>query len=110
MKERRRYERVTFLCRVKIAPASGGPAVEAWTTDISLGGVGISSPTIFPVGTTMSLSFIFQDPKKGEIVERVIGNVMNATSNIDGKFLGIAFAERITEAMAPRLTAKIESL
>lgn len=110
MMERRRYERVSFFCRVTIAAPPGSAPFEAQCVDISLGGAGISSRRLVPVGQFVAIAFHLKTPAQKEIVEQVFGKVVRAVSDIDGHHLGIDFAEPLEAGRNPELCRKIERL
>jgi hypothetical protein len=108
--ERRRYERVSFHCRVEISDVATGTRVKAWTTDISLGGVRIATPTMIPVGRVLDMTFLMVDPEIGEVAEQVQGQVANAHSNFDGHSIGVVFHKTLKRAQCPKLASRIERL
>jgi c-di-GMP-binding flagellar brake protein YcgR len=110
MDERRRYERVSFFCRLTITPVSGGPPFEAQSVDISLGGVGIASRKLVAVGQLLAIAFHVKTPAQKEAVEQVFGKVVRVVSDIDGHHLGIDFIEPLKAAQTPELCRKVERL
>jgi len=58
MIEQRRYERVPFLCEVIVAILPGRTTERARSLDISLGGVGLISPSAIEPGRLVELSFL----------------------------------------------------
>lgn len=110
MRLKRGYERVSFFCRVTIARLPGGPPFEAQCVDINLGGAGISSRSLVPVGQFITISFHIRTAARKEVVEQVFGKVVRAASDIDGHYLGVAFDEPLRPSRNPELRRKIESL
>ena len=106
----RKYERVAFSSRVELAAGAGSPAVEAYSLDISLGGVGLISPALLKVGHAVTLGFRLSHPSKGPVLERVQGRVVFARSDVDGHRLGVEFLEPLHRSKNPELTRKVEGL
>jgi c-di-GMP-binding flagellar brake protein YcgR len=106
----RKYERVTFLCRVALSSGPGLPSVETSSVDISLGGVGLISPKIVPKGGAVTLSFHLRGAGQTQIVEQVQGRVVHVRSDFDGHRLGIEFDEPLARGRNPHLCRKVENL
>ena len=107
--ENRRYVRVPFLCRVGLS-AGEGPAIEANTVDVSLGGVGLISPRLVPKGRSVELAFHLHGGSRGAVVERVAGRVAFVRSDLDGHLLGIEFLEPLHRSRNPELVRRVERL
>jgi c-di-GMP-binding flagellar brake protein YcgR len=110
MEERRRYERVSFFCRLTITPVSGGTPFEAQCVDISLGGAGIASRKLVAVGQLVAISFHIKTPAQKEVVEQIFAKVVRVVSDIDGHHLGVDFIETLRAAQNPELCRKVERL
>jgi c-di-GMP-binding flagellar brake protein YcgR len=110
MEERRRYERVSFFCRLTIAPISGGPAFEAQCVDISLGGAGIASRKLVAVGQLVAITFHIKTARQQDVAEQMFGKVVRVVSDIDGHHLGVDFVEPLRSAQTPELCRKVERL
>jgi c-di-GMP-binding flagellar brake protein YcgR len=108
--DRRRYERVNFFCRVSLATSPGAPAREAQSTDISLGGVGLTTTGQYALGQVLTVTFHVRDARRGEVQERVAGRVVNLKADLDGNRLGVEFLEPLDERRYPLLTRKVMSL
>ncbi len=104
--ERRRYERVVFLCKAAVA-LSGGAAVPAQTLDISAGGVGLITRAAFPAGTLVVVSFYLKDVRDGEVVEQTLGRVVNLRADLDGNSLGVEFLEPLDRVKHRRLLGRL---
>jgi hypothetical protein len=103
------YQRASFLCRVTLSTGEG-PAIEANSMDISLGGVGIISPRLVPMGRSVTLEFHLRNKAGEPVIDRVSGRVAHARSDIDGHVLGIEFHEPLHRSRNPDLARKVESL
>jgi c-di-GMP-binding flagellar brake protein YcgR len=110
MIEKRRYERVSFFCRLTINPLSGGAPFEAECVDISLGGAGVASRTSLAAGQFLTVAFHLKTAAQKEVVEQVFGKVARVVSDIDGHHLGVDFAEPLQAARNPELCRKVEKL
>src|SRR6185312_15185204 len=106
--EKLRYERVSFFCRMTVAPLAGGAGFEARSVDISLGGVGIASRTLVPVGQFITASFHMRTAAQEDVVEQVFGKVVRVVSDIDGHLLGVDFVAPLQAARTPELCRKVE--
>jgi c-di-GMP-binding flagellar brake protein YcgR len=107
MIERRRYERVPFLCEVTVTTLPGGTPVRARSLDISLGGLGLISPIAIEAGHLVELSFLVKDAARKEVREHVAGRVVNLRADIDGNRIGIEFFEPLSQAKNPVLVGKL---
>jgi c-di-GMP-binding flagellar brake protein YcgR len=110
MFEKRRYERVSFFCRVTLAPMSGGSPFEAQCVDISLGGAGISSRKLIAAGQPISVTFHMKNAAQKDVAEPVFGKVVRVVSDIDGHHLGVDFVEPLQATRNPELCKKVERL
>ncbi|HZU36820.1 MAG TPA: PilZ domain-containing protein [Gemmataceae bacterium] len=108
--ERRRYERVNFFCRVGLTTLPGAPVREGRSTDISLGGVGLTTGGQFAVGQPVTVTFYLRDPRQGEVQDQVPGRVVNLKADMDGNRLGVEFLEPLDERRHPLLVRKVLSL
>ena len=108
--QKRRYVRIPFFKKVTVTPAVGdGAAFEAYTFDISLGGVGLASPAPLPTGSGVELTFHLM---KGtdEVSERVAGRVVHLRYDDDASRMGVEFVEPLNSGIAPALTRAVEGL
>ena len=107
--EKRIYERVGFLCRVDLK-TDDGATFEASTVDISLGGVGVMAPRFLAAGRDVTLAFHLRDRQGAPAVERAVGRVAHARSDVDGHMLGVEFLEPLRRSSNPLLTRIVEPL
>ena len=134
----RLYQRVPFFCKAKLtvlsekalsqqsaheplfgtAMLTALPAdheymvpasVNAYTFDISLGGVGLNAAVSYPCGCTVRVSFYLKGPG-GERVEQVLGRVAYVKADESGTRVGIEFQEPVEESTHPELTRRLLSL
>ncbi len=110
MIDRRRYERVQFLCEVELTALSNGSPVQARSLDISLGGVGLITQTSFEPGQIIALAFHLKDTRGREVVEKVVGKVVHLRADADGNRVGVEFLEPLHDSTQPRLMAKLEKI
>jgi type IV pilus assembly protein PilC len=109
MKNNRRHERIPFLTRVDLIDENG-ESTRAKTVDISLGGVGVMSPTPFTLGQRATLKFILRDGAQGEVVEQAVATVVVAKSEVDGTLLGFQFVDPLRRERTPHLVKRVERL
>ena len=107
MESLRRYERVSFMCKLELTDSSGGPAQPARALDLSLGGVGAVSQASFSVGEMLTVTFFLKDSTQNEIKDDVAGRVVRLTADVDANTMGIQFVNPLTEREHPRLVNKL---
>jgi hypothetical protein len=107
MNRARLFERVPFFARVTITPSGGVPPFEAHSFDISLAGVGLTSPRALAVGQVVSLAFHLRDGRGGPVTEILAGRVARARSDESATTIGIQFLAPPDGRSAPVLSAKI---
>jgi hypothetical protein len=108
-REKRTYQRVSFLCRVTLSMGDG-PPIEARTMDFSPGGGRVISPRIMPLGARLTLAFHVRGKSGAPVVELVEGRVVNVRADFDCNLLGIEFSEPLSNARCPQLTRTLEEL
>lgn len=108
--EKRRYERVDFFCRVLLAIQPDGPTVEANTLDVSLGGVGVMTGSVFEKGQLVTISFFLKDRSQKDITDNVMGRVANVRADYDITRVGVEFLEPLRESEHPVLVKKVVAL
>jgi c-di-GMP-binding flagellar brake protein YcgR len=108
--DRRRYERVPFNCRVTMVPASRGAAAPGQATDISLGGAGIMTAASFEKGQVVTVSFLMRDARQQEVINEVVGRVVNLRADYDANRVGVEFLEPLSEHRQPELTRRVLAL
>jgi len=106
----RRYERVSFLCKLEIQPLPAGPVLSARSLDLSLGGVGLLTKGVLPVGELISVSFFFKDSKQKDVVDSVMGKVVYVAADTEANRIGVEFVEPLREETHPQLSRKLMSL
>ena len=105
----RHYQRVPFFCKTTLTVLPTGTRVEAYSFDISLGGVGLEVPVSCPCGSPVRVSFFLKSPS-GERVEQVPGRVAYVKADESGTRMGIEFQETIQESAQPELARRLQSL
>ncbi len=128
----RRYQRVPFFCKATLtvlsaetaphqyprvphfgtatAPISpGGISVDAYSFDISLGGVGLNAQVSCSRGCLVRVSFFLKGPD-GERVEHVLGRVAYVRADESGTRVGIEFQEPVGESTHPELARRLQNL
>jgi hypothetical protein len=106
----RRYERVTFYCRLQLTVLPNGPVVPCNSIDISIGGVGLSTALWLNRGQQVRIRFFLHNGTTKEVYEDVLGQVAYSRSDEDGNRVGIEFRAPLDEATQPALVRKIYSL
>jgi hypothetical protein len=107
MSQARLCERVPFFARVTITPSGGVPPFEAHSFDISLAGVGLTSPRALAVGQVVSLAFHLPDGRGGQVAEMLPGRVVRARSDEGATSIGIQFLAPPDDRSTPVLAGKI---
>jgi hypothetical protein len=102
----RLYQRVPFFCKATLTVLPTGTSVDAYSSDISLGGVGLAVEVPCPRGCTVRVSFFLNTPG-GEVVERVLGRVAYEKADESGTRIGIEFQESVGESTHPELMRRI---
>jgi c-di-GMP-binding flagellar brake protein YcgR len=105
--ERRRFERRSFFAAVKIEAASG-PSIEARSDSISLGGVGLLSPT--PLARGEGVELTIRIPGGAGTEERVSGRVASLRSDDDCAIIGVEFSSPLDRRSTPALVRAVERL
>ena len=107
MQELRQYERVGFLCQLEIAPISGGKPHPARSLDLSLGGVGIITQSVYSIGQVVTVTFFLSDAERGAIQDPVVGRIAHFAADIDANRAGIQFLQPLTETEHQRLVSRL---
>jgi c-di-GMP-binding flagellar brake protein YcgR len=107
MKELRRYGRVEFLCRLDIAALPDGVPQDARALDLSLGGVGLVTAAVFPVGQLVTVTFFLGDSNSYEFRDPVVGRVAHFAADVDSNRLGIQFLTPLADADHERLVRRL---
>jgi c-di-GMP-binding flagellar brake protein YcgR len=110
MIESRRYERVSFFCKLELASTSHGEHWPARALDLSLGGVGVVTDAYFEIGESVNVRFFLKDSRQEEATDEVMGRVARFAADQDANEIGIQFLEPLTDAAHPRLVRKLMSL
>lgn len=108
MIERRRYERVPFHCRTTVSARPGGPPVEAWTVDLSLGGARLASERFFPPRQMISVRFHLRDADQADVIEQADGVVVHSRPESEGYTFGVEFLAPLDASEHPLLIRKME--
>ena len=105
----RHYQRVPFFCKATLTVLPTGTRVEAYSFDISLGGVGLEVPVACPCDSPVRVAFFLKGPG-GERVEQVPGRVTYVKADESGTRIGIEFQESVQESTHPALAHQLQSL
>ena len=105
--DKRRYERVGFLCRVVLAALPNGPHSEGRATDLSLGGAGILTPCTLRRGRPSAVTFFLRDRSQKEVKSQVVGRVVNLRADVDVNRIGVEFLEPLNEVKHPTLVKRL---
>ena len=103
----RRFERVSFFCKLELTPLPHGAAQPAQSTDLSLGGVGAVMKANLQVGQLTNVTFYFNDPAHGEIKDQTVGRVVHFDADTDSNRIGIQFLSPLIESDHARLVDKL---
>jgi c-di-GMP-binding flagellar brake protein YcgR len=104
---KRRYERVSFLCQVTVAVLPSGTPIAARSVDLSAGGIGLITQGTFQPGQVVALMFSLQDATRREVVERVTGRVVHLRADVDANRVGVEFLEPLQESQHPVLMSRL---
>jgi hypothetical protein len=102
---RRRYRRFNLQCPVRLAFQSGDALAEfdAFSENVSSGGILLNSPWMIPPGTTLTLVMTVLRHRLGPPLRLVAeGNAVRMESNpVDGSYaIGVRFKTPVTEIEA----------
>ena len=103
------FTQTPFVGTATLRALPAGTSVDAYSFDISLGGVGLNAKAPYPRGSMVRVSFFLKDPG-GERVEQVSGRVAYVKADESGTLVGIEFQETIRESTHPELTRRLLSL
>src|SRR4051794_10333323 len=106
----RRYERVSFLCKLELIPQPHGSALEAHSIDVSLGGVGAVFDANLEPGQLLSVVFCGKDAEGDEWKEEILGRAVHFRAEVDINKIGIQFLQPLNELEHPRLMRKVLGL
>lgn len=107
--DKRRFGRAPFLANVTVELLSGDSVIDARSVDVSLGGVGLISPTPIPAGEQVVLTFHLKTAS-GTTTERIPGRVANLRFDDDASIVGVEFSAVLDRNAAPVLTGIVEKL
>jgi c-di-GMP-binding flagellar brake protein YcgR len=110
MVELRRYERVGFLGKLELTATTSGLSQPARSLDLSLGGVGAITQSVFAVGEIVTVIFFLKDTANCEVKDHVAGRVVHLAANVDANTIGIQFLNPLSEAEHPLLVGKLMRL
>ena len=89
----RQYERVPFFCKVTLTRlARAGPAVDAHSFDISLGGVGLDAQVVVPARQHGPRVVLSRKARAARSSKHVLGRVAYAKADESGNRIGIEFS------------------
>ena len=112
MPDNRRHKRVPLAALAKISFESAGnvPAVEAFTADISMSGIGLYSETAIDIDKDVSLAIEFLGNDGLSRTDSIGGHVVY--NNILGTtyFIGIEFSEQINQLRQPFLYERLQRI
>jgi c-di-GMP-binding flagellar brake protein YcgR len=107
MIEKRRYQRVEFLCEVALTALPAGRPVSAWSIDLSMGGVCLIAQSPLMPGQLVTVSFLLKHTAQGKLVDHVVGKVMHFRVDGDANQLGVEFLEPLNESQHPELMKRL---
>jgi hypothetical protein len=110
MQWKRRYERVAFFCPLELTVLPHGPAIQATSFDISIGGLGLTANLCLERGTPVCVRFHLENGSKEPIVEEILGKVANSEADENSDRLGIEFLEMVNASNQPVLARKLNAL
>lgn len=110
MLELRRYERVAFPGKLELTAMPGGAPQPARSLDLSLGGVGAITQSVFPVGQLVTTTFFLKGASEEEVEDQVVGRIVHLSAAADANTVGIQFLYPLTEAEHPGLVCKLMSV
>lgn len=110
MNEKRRYERLAFFCPVCLDVLSDGPAVSAYSYDISIGGVGVIADITLERGTHVRVRFQLRNDLSEIVEEEVLGRIAHTRADENGNHVGIEFLTIVQESSQPALSKQINKL
>ena len=105
----RHYQRVPFFCKATLTVLPTGARVNAYSFDISLGGVGLNAQGSCPKGSEVRVAF-FLKGRSGVLVEQVPGRVAYVSADESGTRVGIEFQQPVGESICPELARRLQSL
>jgi c-di-GMP-binding flagellar brake protein YcgR len=107
MIEKRRYQRVEFLCEVTLTALPEGRLVSAWSIDLSMGGVCLIAQAPLLPGQVVTVSFLLKHTAQGKLVDPVVGKVVHFRVEGDANQLGVEFLEPLNESQHPELMKQL---
>ncbi len=107
---KRRFERVSFFCKLELTPLPHGAPAPAQATDLSLGGVGAVAQANLQVGQLTTVTFYFNDPAHGELQDQAVGRVVHFDADVDSNKIGIQFLSPLSEVEHPRLIDRLSRI
>ncbi len=107
--ERRRYERAPFHCRATIATQSDPKPLEAWTIDLSLGGVRMAMERLPQGRQFISILFHVKDPAQRDVTEAADGKIVHTQYETEGYIIAVEFQEPLNSARHPNVIRKLTS-
>jgi c-di-GMP-binding flagellar brake protein YcgR len=107
MIELRQYERVGFLCKLELTAIPGGKPQPARSLDLSLGGVGVVTQSVYPIGQLLTVTFFLGDSICGEIQDPVVGRIVHFAADVDANRVGIHFLQPLTETEHRKLVNRL---
>jgi hypothetical protein len=105
----RHYQRVPFFCKATLIVLPAGTRVNAYTFDISAGGVGLNAQGACPYGSNVRVAFYLKGPS-GVRVEQVPGQVAYVKADESGTRIGIEFQSPVQESTQPELARRLLGL
>ena len=120
----RRYQRVPFFCKATLMILPAGTPVDAYSFDISLGGVGLDAPVSCPRGTAVRVSFYLKGlgrrtrracPGTGRVCEGRRERQSNrhrvprVRSGVDSTGIVASITEPLIQDLRPRLLGSYQA-
>lgn len=95
-------------CRTTITAKPVGARAEAWTVDLSLGGVGLATERTLPTRQPVAVTFHLRDGAQKEVQETADGVIVRMQIESEGYLYGVEFTEPLNAARQPFLLRKFE--
>lgn len=110
MEDRRRHPRIPFVMTVQTTRKGTQKTSEAFVRDICTHGIGLYTDEAYEKGDVLLIDISFQNDKKEQIKESIMGNVVWAERLPEGGKYAVGIRFNSMEREKPRLYAHIRRL